>query len=282
MGDRGLPLPRLLDGYKPPPRPSPGPPAATYGLRGTQVRMIDRLGRTDVSICPVTSPPRHRGPCQPSGTSQVSPVVPGGVRSTMSSTLRQPPVTAIPCVITTYYRKTEFVAVSLAAMGRATVGSPLHGLQTCPDTQRLSARRQRRQPGVDLVVREVSKAGVLALRIDDLDPQRVRREYIEDVFENSTGSASRGTLDRPVSTTSKRNYSLAARADYYRTELSNAVWGRFTVVCLPMQPGDVARRASGDRYATDPCLGAGLRLSPDEDRRQSSAAARPSRGRPAW
>ena len=201
----------------------------------------------------------------------MSPVVHGSVKSTMSSTPRAAALPALCDRCDYHLPQTGIVAVSLAICGRATVGSRPRS----PDLPRHSGflRRQHDQPGVDLVVRGLGR--VIGPPGSTTWIPAVRREYIEDVFEVPTGSASRGTSDRPVSTTSsattrwRRSHRLLPQ----RAEQRGA--GRFPLYACRCSQSDVARRASGDGMAPTRAWEPACDSAP-MDRRQSSAAARPS------
>ena len=148
-------------------------------------------------------------------------------------------------------------------MGRATVGSPTTVSRLAPTPSGFLHVGN----AVNLVLTSWyvrSRGGLLALRIDDMDAPRVRREYIEDIFGVLEWLGITWDIGPSGVDDFKRNYSLAARTDYYRSELSTAVAAGLPMYACRCSRSDVARRASGDRYGTDPCLGVGLRLSPDE------------------
>ncbi len=148
-------------------------------------------------------------------------------------------------------------------MGRATVGSPTTISRLAPTPSGFLHVGN----AVNLLLTSWyvrSRGGVLALRIDDMDVRRVRSEYIEDVFGVLEWLGVTWDIGPSGVDDFKRNYSLAARTDYYRAELINASRAGLPMYACRCSRSDVARRMAGDRYAADPCLGAGLRLSPDE------------------
>lgn len=94
--------------------------------------------------------------------------------------------------------------------------------------------------------------GQLALRIDDIDAERTRPEYVADIFrvlewlEIGWDSGPSGVEDF------YRNHSLAARTDYYRAELVSARAAGVPLYVCACSRSEVARRqAVADDV--DPC-----------------------------
>ena len=102
-----------------------------------------------------------------------------------------------------------------------------------------------------------SRGGILALRIDDLDGPRVRKEYVEDIFTTLKWLGFTWEEGPQDSREFYRDFSQLLRVEEYRSWLK--LWGGYACDCSRQ----TTRARTAELYDGF-CRGRGLRLSKDQ------------------